>query len=93
MLPFLPQLKKNNVTVKWTDNGSARYWIYYNTVNDTSTATCAIRYADSVYCTYGYDIALPSSGTYYFWVKSADGYHTNSKTSDFSDVVTYTYTN
>ena len=80
---------KNNVTVKWTNNGSAKYWIYYNTENNTETATCATRSADSLSCTYGYDISLPSSGTYYFWVKSADGYDTDSNTSDFSEVVTY----
>ena len=83
----------NQVKVKWIDNGSTQYWIYYNTVNDTATATCATKYADSFYCTNGYDIALPSSGTYYIWVKAADGYDTDSNTSDFSDVVTYTYTN
>ncbi|MGN0724525.1 MAG: hypothetical protein ACI4LT_11015, partial [Treponema sp.] len=78
---------KNNVTVKWTNNGSAKYWIYYNTENNTETATCATRFASSG--TYGYDISLLSSGTYYFWVKSADGYYTDSNTSDFSEVVTY----
>ena len=84
---------KNKVTVKWTDNGSAKYWIYYNTENNTATAICETKFADSYECTYGYDISLPSSGTYYFWVKSADGYDTDSNTSDFSDVVNYTYTN
>ena len=80
---------KNNVTVKWTNNGSAKYWIYYNTENNTETAKCATKFADSYECTYGYNISLPSSGIYYFWVKSADGYDTDSNTSDFSEVVTY----
>lgn len=84
--------KKNNVTVKWTDNGSAKYWIYYNTVNDTSTATCATESASSFDFTYGYDIVLPSSGTYYFWVKAADGYDTDSNTSDFSEAVSFEFT-
>ena len=80
---------KNKVTVKWTDNGSAKYWIYYNTENNTATAICETKFADSYECTYGYNISLPSSGIYYFWVKSADGYDTDSNTSDFSEVVTY----
>ena len=79
----------NRVTVKWTDNGATKYWVYYNSTNDTSTATCASKYETSG--TYGCDISLPSTGTYYFWVKAADGYSSTSATSDFSSVATYIY--
>ncbi len=83
----------NTVKVTWTNNGAKKYWVYYNTSNDTTTATCASRYETSG--TYGYEITLYSSGTYYFWVKAADGYSTSSATSTFSDSVSYnfTYTN
>ena len=80
----------NRVTVKWTDNGATKYWVYYNSTNDTSTATCASKYETSG--TYGCDISLPSTGTYYFWVKAADGYSSTSATSDFSSVATYDFT-
>src|SRR5574344_1301367 len=82
--------KTNYVTVKWTNTGAAKYWVYYNSINDTSTATCASKYETSG--TYGCDILLSSTGTYYFWVKSADGYNSTSATSDFSTAATYTFT-
>ena len=84
---------KNTVKVKWTDNNSAYYWIYYNSSNDTSTATCVTKSASSSNSTYGYEITLSSSGTYYFWVKAADGYHSDSVTSDFSEPATFTLSN
>lgn len=82
--------KTNTVKVTWTDNGAAYYWIYYNTSNDTTTATCASRYETSG--TYGYKITLSASGTYYFWVKAADGYDSTDKTSDFSSPISYNFT-
>ena len=78
----------NYVTVKWTNNEAPYYWIYYNSTNDCSTATLATTYGYS-----GIDIKLSESGTYYFWVKAADGnYYSSSATSDFSEVATYTFT-
>lgn len=79
----------NKVIVNWTDNGASYYWVYYNSTNDTSTATCDNRYVSSG--KYGWEITLPSPGTYYFWVKAADGSKDNSPTSDFSSAATYTY--
>ena len=80
----------NTVKVTWTDNGAKKYWIYYNTSDDTATATCASRYEISG--TYGCEITLSASGTYYFWIKAADGYKSTDKTSDFSDSVSYDFT-
>ena len=85
--------KRNTVKVTWTDNGAARYWIFYNSTNDTETATCATKSASSSNSTYGYEITLSSSGTYYFWVKAADGYYSDSVTSDFSEPATFTLSN
>jgi len=80
----------NTVKVTWTNNGAKRYWIYYNTSDDTATATCASR--SGISGTYGYEITLSASGTYYFWIKAADGYNSTDKTSDFSDSVSYDFT-
>lgn len=80
----------NTVKVTWTDNGAQRYWIYYNTSDDTATATCASRYKTSG--TYGCEITLSASGTYYFWIKAADGTYSTDKTSDFSSSVIYNFT-
>lgn len=84
--------KTNTVKVTWTDNGAKEYWIYYSTSNDTTTATCATRAASSTTSKYGYEITLSASGTYYFWIKAADGYYSTDKTSDFSDSVSYNFT-
>ena len=82
--------KTNYVNVTWENSsGAAYYWIYYNSTNYSSTATYAT-YSSSG--TYGTDIKLSESGTYYFWVKAADGYYgSSSATSDFSEVATYTF--
>ena len=82
--------KTNTVKVTWTNNGAKRYWIYYNTSDDTATATCASRSGTSG--TYGYEITLSASGTYYFWIKAADGYDSTDKTSDFSSSISYNFT-
>ena len=80
----------NTVKVTWTNNGAKNYWIYYNTSDDTATATCASR--SGISGTYGYEITLSASGTYYFWIKAADGIFSTDKTSDFSDSVSYNFT-
>lgn len=74
----------NRPKVTWTDDHFASHWIYYNTTPDTSSAQC--RKTTSPYCI----VNGLSTGTYYFWVKSADGTSSTSATSDFSSVVTYT---
>lgn len=80
----------NTVKVTWTNNGAKRYWIYYNTSDDTATATCASR--SGISGTYGYEITLSASGTYYFWIKAADGYDSTDKTGDFSSSISYNFT-
>ncbi len=80
----------NTVKVTWTNNGAKNYWIYYNTSDDTATATCASRGAWSG--TYGCEITLSASGTYYFWIKAADGYYDTDAASAFSDSVSYDFT-
>ena len=81
----------NYVTVKWENSSGAYcYWVYYNSTNDSSTATCAK--TNAYYGTFGTDIKLSESGTYYFWVKAADDNTSSSDTSDFSEVATYTFT-
>ena len=84
--------KTNTVSVTWTSNDSQNYWIYYNTTDDSSTATCATKYAYSYQASSGYQISLPSTGKYYFWIKSATGYSDTAETSDFSSVVSYDFT-
>jgi len=79
------------VKITWKDNGSAYYWLYCNTVYDPSTATCITKNLRSGTASVGYSMLLQSSGTYYFWIKAADGKNDNSATSDFSAVASYTY--
>lgn len=83
--------KTNTVKVTWTSNESFYYWIYYNTANDSSTAICATKAADSTTAIKGYKISLPSTGKYYFWIKSAEGTSDSSNTSDFSSPVEYDF--
>ena len=82
---------KNKAKVTWNDNNSAYYRIYYNTENNPETATCADKYTTSYYATSGYIITLPSTGLYYFWIKSADGYYDDSATSGFSEAVSFEF--
>ena len=89
-LAVVASTKTNTVKVTWTDNGAKRYWIYYNTSDDAAAATCASRFETSG--TYGCEITLSVSGTYYFWIKAADGYCSTDKTSDFSSSITYDFT-
>ena len=59
------------------------------TSDDAATATCASRFGSSG--TYGCKITLSASGTYYFWIKAADGYYSTDKTSDFSSSISYNF--
>ncbi|MBQ7612889.1 MAG: hypothetical protein IJU92_07455 [Spirochaetaceae bacterium] len=89
----------SKLTVSWRDEKKAnKYYIYYSTTNDSSTATkyslfgVATDEYDSSFNKTGFykgsrDIPLSESGTHYFWVKGVDG--TNHE-SDFSTVATYT---
>ena len=84
----------SRVTIKCTDNNSAYYWFYYGTENDTSKAI----YVDWQVLA-SHTMTLSAAGTYYFWVKAADGYGSTETVratvaqSDFSSVETYTYSN
>ena len=78
----------NTVTVSWTTTGAKYYWVYYGTTNNTASA---ILLSDTVSST-SYSKSFSASGTYYFWVKSADGYNNTDQTSDFSNGVSCTLT-
>lgn len=72
----------NTIVIKWTNvSGVSKYWLYCGTTNDSASATLKTKYAYS-----GYSFTISESGTYYFWVKSADGYKDDSNTSAFSSV-------
>ena len=78
--------RTNAVTITWRNSANdndtnTNYWVYYNTVDDTSNAECI---GNSHNGNTGCFLELESSGTYYFWVK-ADG-------SDFSSVASYDFT-
>ena len=77
----------NTVTVSWTTTGANYYRVYYGTTNDTASA---ILLSDTVSST-SYSKTFSASGTYYFWVKSANGYNDTDPTSDFSAVVSYDF--
>ena len=90
----------NAVVVTWKDSLCYdKYYIYYNTTNDSATATKActgyayIEY-DSKYQKTGYykgssEVSLSESGTYYFWIKAVDG---NNQESEFSKSVSCAFT-
>ena len=80
----------NTVKVTWTNNGAKRYRIYYNTSDDAATAICAKKLETDG--TSGCEITLFASGTYYFWIKAADGMVDTVPTSAFSDSVSYDFT-
>ncbi|UTC42639.1 hypothetical protein [Treponema sp. OMZ 857] len=80
--------KLNTITVSWTTTGAKYYWVYYGTTNNTASA---ILLSDTVSST-SYSKSFSASGTYYFWVKSADGYNNTDQTSDFSNGVSCTLT-
>ncbi len=91
----VPDTKLNRVRLFWTPNDTATYyWIYYNSENNPQTAKCTIQFATSSDAVSGCSIAFTESGTYYFWVKSAEDWANSSATSDFSTVASldFTYT-
>lgn len=77
--------KLNTVTVSWTTTGAKYYRVYYGTTNDTASAILLDKFISSK--TTSYSKTFSASGTYYFWVKSANGYNDTDPTSDFSSVV------
>ena len=93
--------KANTVTVSWNaleNDEVTYYWIYYSTTNDTSSFTRPDAAAHAgLYVTKGigkYDITLSENGTYYFWIKAANGISTSDATkfSDFSNTISYSFT-
>lgn len=94
--------KANTINITWTapsdTSAITYYWIYYSTINDTTQLSNPNKTAYAPVCvtneTGKYDITLSESGSYYFWVKAANGNsYSKNKTSDFSTVATYTYSN
>jgi hypothetical protein len=77
----------NTVTVSWTTTGANYYRVYYGTTNDTASAILLDKWISST----SYSKTFSASGTYYFWVKSANGYSDTDPTSDFSAVVSYNF--
>ena len=75
----LSETALNTINLTWDAvDGIDYYWIYYSTENDVSRAKTSI--------------SLSESGTYYFWVKSANTYYSDDAiTSDFSESVSFTY--
>lgn len=89
--------KLNTVTVTWQtgDEVAKYYWIYYSTTNNTASLTTPQEqeYSSSLWKGTGTcDIVLDTSGTYYFWVKAANGYDLKSPASDFSTAASYVFT-
>ena len=77
--------KLNTVTVSWATTGAKCYRVYYGTTNDTASAILLSATVSST----SYSKTFSASGTYYFWVKSANGFLATSAASDFSSVVSY----
>ena len=92
------QTAYNIVTVTWRDTVEAyKYNIYYNTTNDSSTATkaylngYAYKESKTNYYKGEYEVSLPESGTYYFWVKAVDGSNKESEFSTVSEATAFTF--
>ena len=88
--------KLNTVTLTWQtgDEVAEYYWIYYSTTNSTEglAGPQERAYGSSVKKGTGTcDIVLDMSGTYYFWVRAADSYGTDSGVSGFSEGVKYDF--
>ena len=82
----------NTLDLSWDKvDGVKYYWIFYSTENNSFTA----KYYDAAYSNKK-SITLSESGTYYFWVKSADSYYSsygnNSGCSDFSNMSQFNFT-
>lgn len=74
----------NTVSLTWDEEkSSANYWIYYSTTNDSSSATEKTKYGYK-----NYSMQLTKTGTYYFWVKAANGSKSADDSSEFSQVTT-----
>lgn len=96
---------KNEIKLSWdinpfaevktresNDNEIPNYcWVYYNTTNDSSTAVCQYKVFNSKLSSNSYNFHFDQSGTYYCWVRLADGDRTNSHVSDFSAPVSINY--
>ena len=88
---------ENFVTLTWSTGTDVAeyYWIYYSTTNDT-TALKSPQKKVSLFLwdegTGTCDIGLDKSGTYYFWVKAANGYGEDSPSSAFSTVASHQFT-
>ena len=83
----------NKVKISGTTSSAGKYWFYYSKTNNPLSATY-IDWQTSVSQT----LILSESGTYYFWVKGADGYGTTAAkrsviaTSAYSEVCSYDFT-
>lgn len=88
---------ENCVTLTWSTGTEVAkyYWIYYSTTNDTTALTSPQKKVSPFLWDEGTgtcDIGLDKSGTYYFWVKAADGYGDDSSTSTFCGPISYQFT-
>ena len=88
--------KLNTVTLTWQtgDEVAEYYWIYYSTTNSTEglAGPQERAYGSSIKKGTGTcDIVLDKSGTYYFWVRAADSYGTDSGVSGFSEGIKYDF--
>ena len=88
----------NVVIVTWKDTLCYdKYQIYYNTTNDSSTATkaylngYAYKESKTNYYKGEYEVSLSESGTYYFWVKAVDGSNKESEFSTVSEATAFTF--
>lgn len=72
-------------------DGVKYYWIFYSTEKDSSTA----KYGWTESYSNKRSVTLSESGEYHFWVKSANGYYSETSTpscSDFSDMYYFNFT-
>ena len=78
----LSETYANIVSLTWDEEkSSANYWIYCSTTNDSSSATKKTSYGYK-----NYSMQLTKTGTYYFWVKAANGLGSTDGSSEFSQV-------
>nr|MCR4631574.1 hypothetical protein [Treponema sp.] len=82
-------IEANSIILDWTSTKAPYYHLYMNTENNSETATLYSSYSSN----YAVVLAskLTSGTTYYFWVKSADTSSSDSLTSGFSNVASYTW--
>lgn len=83
--------QNNTLKISWDKlEGVSHCWVYYSKENNISTAKELTRFG-SIQLSYTEEV-FQESGTYYFWLKSAEGYEKESKTSNFSKVASFTFT-